>query len=52
MNYERAALDQNKSGHISPLAAYDEQTDKLLILDVAAYKYRRYGSLPPTSGTR
>ncbi len=39
VNYERAALGQNKSGHISPLAAYDEQTDRLLILDVATYKY-------------
>ena len=39
VNYERAALGQSKSGHISPLAAYDEQTDRLLILDVAAYKY-------------
>ena len=39
VNYERAVLGQTKSGHISPLAAYDDQTDRLLILDVAAYKY-------------
>ena len=39
VNYERAALGQTKSGHISPLAAYDDQSDRLLILDVAAYRY-------------
>lgn len=39
VNYERAALGQAESGHISPLAAYDEKSDRLLILDVAAYKY-------------
>ncbi len=39
VNYERGALGQTKSGHISPLAAYADQTDRLLILDVAAYKY-------------
>jgi len=27
------------SGHISPLGAYDGDTDKFLILDVARYKY-------------
>jgi len=31
VNYERAVLGQTKSGHISPLAAYDDQTDRLLI---------------------
>lgn len=39
VNYERAALGQTQSGHISPLAAYDDQSDRLLILDVAGYKY-------------
>jgi len=39
VNYERAVLGQGETGHISPLAAYNEQTDRLLILDVAAYKY-------------
>ena len=29
-------------GHISPIAAYDEQSDRVLVLDVAAHKY------PPT----
>jgi hypothetical protein len=39
VNYERAALSQGKIGHISPLAAYNEKTDRLLILDVATHKY-------------
>jgi hypothetical protein len=26
-------------GHISPLAAYDDKTDRFLIMDVARYKY-------------
>lgn len=41
-NYEREALGQGRVGHISPLAAYDRDTDKVLILDTAGYKY------PPT----
>jgi Phytochelatin synthase len=39
VNYERAALSQDKTGHISPIAAYNAKTDRLLILDVATYKY-------------
>ena len=39
VNYLRAALGQEKGGHISPIAAYHEQTDQFLILDVARYKY-------------
>jgi hypothetical protein len=42
VNYERAALGQREGGHISPLAAYSDATDRFLILDVAAYRY------PPT----
>lgn len=30
---------QQKGGHISPLAAYDRETDRFMILDVARYKY-------------
>ena len=30
---------QEKGGHISPLAAYDADTDRFLVLDVARYKY-------------
>jgi hypothetical protein len=39
VNYERALLGQGETGHISPLAAYNAQADRLLVLDVAAYKY-------------
>ena len=39
VNYLRAALGQERGGHISPLAAYDAQSDRFLILDVARYKY-------------
>ena len=39
VNYLRMALDQERGGHISPLAAYDAHADRFLILDVARYKY-------------
>jgi Phytochelatin synthase len=39
VNYLRAAIKQEKGGHISPLAAYDADTDRFLILDVSRYKY-------------
>ncbi|MCV0424274.1 MAG: phytochelatin synthase family protein [Roseibium sp.] len=39
VNYLRKSMGQEKGGHISPLAAYDEDTDRFLILDVARYKY-------------
>ncbi len=39
INYSRATLDQGSSGHISPLAAYDDTSDRFLVLDVSAYKY-------------
>jgi hypothetical protein len=42
VNYQRQGLGQGRVGHISPLAAYDEQTDSVLIMDTAAHKY------PPT----
>lgn len=38
-NYLRATLGQVGGGHWSVLAAYDAQTDSVLILDVAKYKY-------------
>lgn len=38
-NYSRKALPQEGDGHISPIGAYDEETDSVLILDVAKYKY-------------
>lgn len=39
VNYQRAALGQKEVGHISPVAAYNAAADRMLILDVAAYKY-------------
>ncbi len=42
VNYRRPALNQPGGGHISPIAAYNQKSDRFLILDVAAYKY------PPT----
>ncbi len=39
VNYLRKAIQQEKGGHISPLAAYDAESDRFLILDVARYKY-------------
>jgi hypothetical protein len=39
VNYLRKTIGQEIGGHISPLAAYDSQADRFLILDVARYKY-------------
>ena len=39
VNYLRKAIGQEKGGHISPLAAYDADADRFLILDVSRYKY-------------
>ncbi|HEY9617571.1 MAG TPA: phytochelatin synthase family protein [Crinalium sp.] len=39
VNYLRSAMGQERGGHISPLAAYNEESDRFLILDVARYKY-------------
>lgn len=38
-NYYRASLGQVGGGHWSALAAYDAESDSVLILDVAKYKY-------------
>lgn len=37
--YDRRGLDQTGSGHYSPLAAWHEERDLVLILDVARFKY-------------
>lgn len=42
VNYQREVLGQGSTGHISPLAAYDADTDQVLLMDVAQHKY------PPT----
>lgn len=39
VNYLRRSLGQKGGGHISPVAAYHEQSDQFLILDVARYRY-------------
>lgn len=39
VNYLRRAIGQRRGGHISPLAAYDADSDRFLVLDVASYKY-------------
>jgi hypothetical protein len=39
VNYQRSGLGQVDGGHISPLAAYSADTDRFLILDVAAHRY-------------
>lgn len=39
VNYLRSSIGQERGGHISPIAAYNEQSDRFLILDVSRYKY-------------
>lgn len=39
VNYLRSGLGQTGGGHISPVAAYDPSSDRVLILDVARYRY-------------
>ena len=39
INYRRNYVGQPPGAHFSPLAAYDEQSDSFLILDVARYKF-------------
>lgn len=39
VNYSRRPIGQTGDGHISPVAAYDEISDRVLVLDVARYKY-------------
>ncbi len=42
VNYQREVLGQYRVGHISPVAAYDAATDRVLIMDTASHRY------PPT----
>jgi Phytochelatin synthase len=39
VNYLRKTIGQERGGHISPIAAYNQPTDRFLILDVSRYKY-------------
>jgi len=38
-SFDRQVLGQTGGGHFSPVAAYDEDTDSALVLDVARFKY-------------
>lgn len=39
VNYDRRLVDQQGGGHIAPVAAYEPHSDRVLILDVARYRY-------------
>ncbi|HEY9671126.1 MAG TPA: phytochelatin synthase family protein [Waterburya sp.] len=39
VNYLRKVIGEESGGHISPVAAYNKETDRFLILDVSRYKY-------------
>jgi len=39
VNVLRSAMYEVEGGHMSPLAAYDRKTDRLLFMDVSRYKY-------------
>ena len=39
VNYSREAVGQVGGGHFSPVGAYDAASDRVLMLDVARYKY-------------
>ena len=38
-NYDRQVLGQTGTGHFSPIAAWHEASDRVLVLDVARFKY-------------
>jgi len=43
VNFERKAMGQaGKTGHFSPVGAYNEQENKFLVLEVAIFKYPVY----------
>ncbi|KIZ05292.1 hypothetical protein MNEG_2666 [Monoraphidium neglectum] len=39
VNYNRPEVGQQGGGHISPVAAYSQLTDRALVMDVARYRY-------------
>lgn len=41
-SFSRSALGQTGEGHFSPIAAYHEEADQVLVLDVARFKYAPY----------
>ncbi len=50
VNYLRKSIGPQRWGHISPIAAYNQQTDGFLILDVSRYKYPQFGENILNSG--
>ena len=42
VSFSREALGQTGDGHFSPIAAYHSDTDQVLMLDVARFKYQPY----------
>ena len=42
VSFSRPALGQTGDGHFSPIAAYNKETDQVLVLDVARFKYAPY----------
>lgn len=42
VSFSRSALGQTGDGHFSPIAAYHEESDQVLVLDVARFKYAPY----------
>ena len=39
VSYDRKIMGQTGSGHFAPIAAYDQDSDRVLILDTARFKY-------------
>eukprot|EP00439_Symbiodinium_sp_Y106_P032804 s2303_g3.t3 len=39
VNFDRKMLGQRGAGHHSPIGAYDQKSDRALVMDVARYKY-------------
>lgn len=39
VSYDRSIFKQTGTGHFSPIGGYHSKTDKVLILDVARFKY-------------
>ncbi|TMS35245.1 hypothetical protein L596_002689 [Steinernema carpocapsae] len=39
VSYDRSVFGQTGTGHFSPVAAFDPETDRALIMDVARFKY-------------
>jgi len=42
VSFDRASLGQTGEGHFSPIGGYDAKGDRVLILDVARFKYPPY----------